>query len=311
MRVSAARLITAFHYSGFQPLDGDVNDGKVISIKLRGIGGKDNIITCVYFPCITTSRDYIANASPVIAHIENILNNFADADHIIAGDFNFEFCGDNMGLDLFKGIIEDYDLICCDGKTINSDVINYTYCHETLNQHSWLDHFIVSKPLYNSLSACLIIDVGDNLSDHMPISCNITTPVYDTLPAGSVPTNRSYNLKWSKADLASYYIKSGKFLQSIVCPVSLLRCNPSCNCDSHQKIIDMYYTSIVNMLKCASSGSVPRLPFNCLKPFWSDDLDRLKTISIDMHVLWRAIGSPRRRNKRSSYYCEAGLQARD
>ena len=127
----------------------------------------------------------------------------------------------------------------------------------------------------------------------MPISYKINMPVCDASPAGPVPTKRSYNLKWSKADLASYYFQSGKFLQSIVCLVSLLHCNPSCNCDSHQTIIDMYYTNIVNMLKCASSGSVPKLPFNCLKPFWSDDLDRLKTISIDMHALWRAIGSPR------------------
>ena len=92
------------------------------------------------------------NASPIIAHIENILNNLANADHIISGDFNFDFCSDNVGLDLFKGIMDDYDLICCDHKTINKfDAIHYKYCHETLNQHSWLDHFIVSKSLYNSI----------------------------------------------------------------------------------------------------------------------------------------------------------------
>jgi len=35
------------------------------------------------------------------------------------------------------------------------------------------------------------------------------------------------------------------------------------------------------------------MPYNCLKPFWNDDLDRLKLISIDMHSLWRSVGSPR------------------
>lgn len=45
--------------------------------------------------------------SPIIAHIENILNNYADADHIISGDLNFDFCKDNVGLDLFIGVMDD------------------------------------------------------------------------------------------------------------------------------------------------------------------------------------------------------------
>ena len=58
-------------------------------------------------------------------------------------------------------------------------------------------------------------------------------------------------------------------------------------------MINKYYDFIVCMLKRSTSRCVPRIPFKCLKAFWNDDLDRLKELSIDMHNLWRQVGSPR------------------
>ena len=46
-------------------------------------------------------------------------------------------------------------------------------------------------------------------------------------------------------------------------------------------------------LQLSSHDCVPLIPYNCLKAYWNDDLDKLKSISIDMHNLWRSIGSPR------------------
>ena len=43
----------------------------------------------------------------------------------------------------------------------------------------------------------------------------------------------------------------------------------------------------------ASLLTVPRIQFKCLKPFWSDDLDRLKEASLDMYSLWCRCGKPR------------------
>ena len=58
-------------------------------------------------------------------------------------------------------------------------------------------------------------------------------------------------------------------------------------------VLIVYYNSIVNMLKRASNGCVPKIPVKCLRPYWSADLDDLKAVSVDMHVLWRSLGSPR------------------
>jgi hypothetical protein len=49
----------------------------------------------------------------------------------------------------------------------------------------------------------------------------------------------------------------------------------------------------VKALKQSASTCVPKIPAKCLKEFWNDDLDNLKKISIDMHQLWRQVGSPR------------------
>src|SRR5206468_8594016 len=57
--------------------------------------------------------------------------------------------------------------------------------------------------------------------------------------------------------------------------------------------INTYYLSIVDALQKAGYLSVPKIPVNSLKEFWSDELNRLKDISIDIHGLWKNLGSPR------------------
>ena len=51
--------------------------------------------------------------------------------------------------------------------------------------------------------------------------------------------------------------------------------------------------SIATSLCRASLPTVLQIPFKCLKPFWSDDLDRLTEASLDMHSLWCQCGKPR------------------
>src|SRR5271157_1974594 len=115
--------------------------------------------------------------------------------HLLAGDFNFECKEGNLGFDLFKDVMSHYNLLSCDDKVVNKQIkfkdvmshynllscddkvvnkqISHTYVHETLNHHSWLDHFFVNKKFYDFIQNCSIIDRGSNLSDHLPISCEL------------------------------------------------------------------------------------------------------------------------------------------
>ena len=223
--------------------------------------------------CISTSSEYVVNTSNIMVHLENSLTKYGGASHIIAGDYNFEFKKNNIGYDL-KDILSDYDWICCDDK-ISDCNINHTYKHESLNQQSWLDHFIVSSNLSSSVAHCSIVDSGENLSDHLSITCSVALPQLATLPPGlrnDASGKRQNKARWDKADLILYYMKSGTFLQSIVTPVALLRRATGCTCSQHKRIIDTYYNKIINMLKRSAVGAVPKMPFQCLKTFWNDDL---------------------------------------
>src|ERR1043165_7900519 len=157
-----------------QLTESDVSEGRFLSIKLL-CSDRNIIITCVYFPCISNTEDYYVNSSSVFSHIETTLVDFPDYAQIIGGDFNFECIQGNIGYELFKGIIADFNLSCCDAVCENS--VGYTYFHETLKHFSWIDHFFVTNELHNVLKTCTIIDSGINLSDHLPVSCTFDIPL--------------------------------------------------------------------------------------------------------------------------------------
>jgi hypothetical protein len=270
-------------------VDQDDTGGRYITAALHGIGTRALYITSVYFPCMKSSNDYIVESSSVVAYVDNTLRKYSDSDHLIAGDFNFEYKPGTIGFDIFSDIVLEYKLICCDNFNVNINV-GYTYFHETLNHKSWLDHFFITSGLSQSISGFEIIDSGANLSDHMPIGCTFTLP--KSININTVKVRPHYTQRWNKADLNLFYSESYSHLQSIVVPTNVLKCETGCCCVGHNVLINEYYNNIVYALRCASSRSVPNIPFNSLKAFWNDELDRLKSISIDMHKLWRQIGSP-------------------
>ena len=271
-------------------LECDSSNGRYLSVRINQKSAH-YIVTCVYFPCISANskNEYIVSASQIIAHIETMLSNFPLAGHVVAGDYNFECTNGNVGFELFKNTISAFGLICCDN--LNASNINYTYHHDTLGHTSWLDHIFISRNIEQFLSEFSIIDSGACLSDHFPISCNLLTNL--TVDKNANKIKRVYKLRWDKADLISYYYNTGVNLQSITVPSVLLHCSAGCTCSVHRNVIDDYYNTIIGMLRSSTLNCVPKIPHNCLKAFWNEDLDKLKEISIDMHNLWRYIGSPR------------------
>ena len=210
---------------------------------------------------------------------------------MLGGYLNFECKVNVKGYDLFKNLIDKLCLYNCD--ILNSSLLDYTYRHEGLSHKSWIDHLFVSDNLKASASKFCIIDNGANCSDHLPISCTFNTVL---LPLN---TNTQFNKnvlrdRWDKADLGLYYQLTGDLLQRVSVPSILLSCSviSDANYFDYKLLINSYYSDIVHAIKTAGSLAVPKIPVNCLKQFWSEDLSRLKEISVDMHRLWRSIGSP-------------------
>ena len=83
-------------------------------------------------------------------------------------------------------------------------------------------------------------------------------------------------------------------MASLVCPFdNECNCGDGCNNEVHMRMIDEYYYNIVACVLAAAYKSVVRLPVNALKPFWSEELDRLKDAAIAWHNIWSAAGKPR------------------
>ena len=158
-----------------------------------------------------------------------------------------------------------YGLICCDSLHCNPP---YTHSHATLDQKSWLDHFFVSTALFSDVVSCDTLDRGDNLSDHLPVSCVITAEYSPTQATDAqLPRRKIYRERWDKADLGSYYAQTGLLLQSLSRPYELCSCMGSCKSNSHQDQINKFYIDIVSALQQASASSVPKIPLNVLKPY--------------------------------------------
>ena len=123
-------------------IETDTTSGRYVSLRFK-YNMIDIIITNVYFPYFRVTSDYTIDCSSIVADLERIIDDFPLCKHVVAGDFNFSCSDNNVGYDLFKHVTTDYDLVCCDQLTVNPHP-NYTYCHNSLSQFSWIDNFFIS-----------------------------------------------------------------------------------------------------------------------------------------------------------------------
>ena len=60
----------------------------------------------------------------------------------------------------------------------------------------------------------------------------------------------------------------------------------------HLDAINIYYENIVAALHCAASTALRKVPCHSLKPFWNEELDRLKQDSVFWHNMWSMLVGP-------------------
>ena len=175
---------------------------------------------------------------------------------------------------------------------------SFTYCHDSLDQRKWHDHFLVSKFLIESdvISNPRIIDDGENISDHKPILMTLKTKVPKNPPA-EIPSAPRPKLKWEKINKAAkaiYTQKINERLMSVPPPIYLARCDGNCHCSSDECHAGLQedYDFLIGCLKDADSV-LPRVKPGIGKDWWTEELSQLKSKSIEIHSLWRDQGCPR------------------
>jgi len=152
-------------------LDADP-EGRCSAICLS-LGSRTLIIFNVYLPCQGSNMQYESDISHYVGFIDSVLaaNNFTDI--IIMGDTNFQCVAGHNGYNMFKPLLCDHDLHCCDNLMGGVN----TYVNLELGHESCIDHVFVSSNLLNDISSVQVIDCGHNASDHRPVTLNLNLNV--------------------------------------------------------------------------------------------------------------------------------------
>ena len=106
---------------------------------------------------------------------------------------------------MLREFLDEYNIV---PMTLSADSpTSYTYRHETLQHYSLLDYFCVSVDLVSHVSNVATIDVGNNLSDHLPVVLSMHLPsdqsgIYRN--ENNNINNSLCQLRWDKANLQDY-----------------------------------------------------------------------------------------------------------
>ena len=256
------------------------------------------LLVTVYMPFFNgSSRAQCMNETiDAISMMEIMLSDYPDHDIVIGGDLNTELKGESPFDTLWNGFCTKYSLSCCD--TLVSS-IHHTYRHETLNQSKFNDHFLVSQDILDNgaINKHFILDDGHNPSDHLPLLLEITTNLSSTTAFSSDQTRRP-RIDWknvTEQNIADYSSRLQSLLLQHQSPSFSFACESTCHCDNDickeeiQKEYDFIRSCIIN-----ASNQLPRKrSAGVAKDWWSPELSRLKSQSIDIQSLWIQEGRPR------------------
>ena len=210
---------------------------------------------------------------------------------VVMGDMNFSCNVDNEGYKQCY-VLSRYNVFHCD-EFIDGGTGNcVTYYNHSLHHSSFLDHVFVSNTIRKDILYAEVHESGVNLSDHIPV---IYTFCWLLKPQGCITKVqkkvKQYSWRWDKSYVGYYYQCSDQKLRAVDIP-RICNCDLDCTNDHHLNSINMYYDNIVAALHSAASSAIQRIPCCSLKPFWNEELDRLKQDSIFWHNLWVDAGRP-------------------
>ena len=155
----------------------------------------------------------------------------------------------------------------------------------------FLDHVLVSNAIRQDIVSAEVHDTSVNLSDHIPILYTFQWSLHYSVKQTAVPAKiKQYSWRWDKSDLNLYYHCTNHNLNLVNVPA--FNCDINGNVSSHLDAINVYYENIVAVLHSAACTAIHHIPCNTLKPFWNEELDRLKNDSIFWHNLWTDAGKP-------------------
>jgi len=116
-----------------------------------------------------------------------------------------------------------------------------------LGYYSVLDYFFCSPRMSADNNVPIILNDGDNMSDHCAISVTVNIPAVCKNNIGDFSQQHCSKLLWDKANIDGYRTDLYNCLSSVELPMETLLCKECCD-ESHHADIEKYYNSILNCL---------------------------------------------------------------
>ena len=249
------------------------------------------IIINIYLPCVgTDNRPLICQ--DIFNDIWSWREQYSDCECIIAGDFNVNLDLDDSIARQINSFCLGHDLIRCDIQCHQAPMA--TYVSDALNQESTIDYMFASSLNGRTTVDYGIIDPDINYSDHLPIFgiftfSSLCPSDHFRVSLVDSPTQ----LRWDHADITSYYSYTYTHLVPILNDIDCLVNQLDYLCDPVISHIERICSNITGVLSNAANLFVPRRRKNFYKFWWNQELDLLKSESIDSNRLWKAAGKPR------------------
>jgi exonuclease III len=249
----------------------------------------------VYFPVYAGTVVYDSEVDSILCVLESLLLDHSTCCFIMGGDFNLEFHNGISRCDAVNKFVRSAKFRLCDD--CSDACIEYTFCCESRNARSFIDHFLVSESLSHNVVNTYAVESGLNFSDHRPLALHIVVPSARTdtrLCDATLHSKHEKRIRWDKGDLFSYYFVTDCHLALVdyapLCEMCL--CPVGCTSE-HSGAIDVLYDQIVQSLTTAARQCCPQTSEGMYKSYWDEEMSELKSRSVETHRLWVACGKPR------------------
>jgi len=234
--------------------------------------------------------DRLLRFEAVLGYMQGIVDKCLGYKFIFGGDFNLPKHISSCENVCVKNFCANNNFLWAD---VHSNNVSYTYHNDKLQCFSLIDHILCSPELVRTQDCVEILLHGDNLSDHLAISCACSVSVLSSSsPKHTSLPSCTPKLNWDKGDITAYHTVLSQSLSNIALPTEALLCSGK-ECGGHHSCLQRYYSEIITSLDIAAKQCIPTVKAGVRKHWWIPDLDELKQQCIDICNLWRDIGCPR------------------
>lgn len=236
---------------------------------------------------------------PVLAEIENILDNNSFDDCILGGDLNFDQRRGSGFAACLRNFLERIGL-----KSVwEKFPADYTHLHTDMRSSSIIDHFFVSQKLLELVEDAGPVHLGDNRSRHSPIMMKVNVVGLKSECPKQVGAPQVRKPAWYKAtedDKNEYTTVLASKLANIVSPDSLACSDVNCQAEEHTRDRDSHVLDVMFAIMEASHECIPlsakiRPPGKGKRenhPGWKENVAPAKDDALFWHGVWRSAGRP-------------------